>query len=122
MSFDGPLASDGQLHDAAVIGGGLAGCAVLRALTLAGLSCVLLEPGEHLIDPWSAPHAYALQAVLNGASILRRAEVRGARREAGGWTLDTAAGTVRAGLVVNCAGNFGDRVEALHRDSPFAIR
>lgn len=225
------MSSDVPLYDAAVIGGGLAGCAVLRALTLGGLRCVLLErgadllsgaskgnsailhtgfdappgslelrlmqagradylairermnlplletdavlaawseqelqrlpdiadqahrngvdgvrplardeifakaphlgpdvagallvPGEHLIDPWSAPHAYALQAVLNGAAILRRAEVRGARREAGGWTLDTAAGPVRAGLVVNCAGNFGDRVEALHRDSPFTIK
>ena len=31
--------------DVAIIGGGVVGCAVLRALTLAGLKCLLLERG-----------------------------------------------------------------------------
>lgn len=36
--------------DAAIIGGGVVGCAVLRALTLAGLNCLLLERGPDLLS------------------------------------------------------------------------
>ena len=32
-------------------------------------------PGEHIIDAWSAPLAYAHQALAHGAVILRNAEV-----------------------------------------------
>jgi glycerol-3-phosphate dehydrogenase len=217
--------------DAAVIGGGVVGCAVLRALTLAGLKCILLErgsdllsgaskansailhtgfdappgslevrlmqagrkryleihenlglpvlstdavivawsaeqaaklpaiiakahvngvtgvkplpldelrqrhphlsnaavaavavPGEHIIDPWSAPLAYALQAVKNGAQVERLAEVTEAVRQAGYWSLTTPRGNFRAKLVLNCAGNFGDLVEKFARPSPFQIK
>lgn len=69
-------------------------------------------PGEYLIDPWAAPFAYLLQAVENGAEVLRGAEVTAARRE-GDWLLDTTRGEVRAGLVINAAGNFGDLVDEL---------
>ncbi|MDE2385913.1 MAG: FAD-dependent oxidoreductase, partial [Alphaproteobacteria bacterium] len=31
----------------------------------------LLVPGEHVIDPWSAPLAYAHQALAHGAKIIR---------------------------------------------------
>lgn len=64
-------------------------------------------PREYLIDPWSAPLAYLLQAVANGAEILLGAEVTGGRRD-GAWTLETTRGTVRAELVVNAAGLWGD--------------
>ena len=33
----------------------------------------VLVPGEHVIDPWSAPLAYLTQAVANGAAVLRSA-------------------------------------------------
>ena len=69
-------------------------------------------PGEYLIDPWAAPFAYLLQAVENGAEVLRGAEVTAARRE-GDWLLDTTRGEVRAGLVINAAGNFGDLVDEM---------
>lgn len=36
--------------EAAIIGGGVVGCAVLRDLTLAGLKCVLLERGADLLS------------------------------------------------------------------------
>lgn len=67
-------------------------------------------PGEHLIDPWSAAHGYLLQALANGAVLLRRAEVLSGRRD-GVWHLETTAGEVRAGLVVNAAGLWGDEVD-----------
>lgn len=69
-------------------------------------------PGEYIIDPWAAPFAYLLQAVENGAEVLRGAELTAARRE-GDWLLETTRGEVRAGLVVNAAGNFGDLVDEM---------
>jgi glycerol-3-phosphate dehydrogenase len=82
----------------------------------------LLVPGESLIDPWSAPLAYALQGQANGGTILRNAEVSAGRFENGWWMLTTAKGPVSARVVINCAGNYGDLVEAMARPSPFAIR
>ena len=68
-------------------------------------------PGEHLIDPWSAAHGYLLQALANGATLLRQAEVLTGRRVSGEWRLATTAGAVRAGLVINAAGLWGDEVD-----------
>jgi glycerol-3-phosphate dehydrogenase len=79
-------------------------------------------PREFLIDPWSAPLAYALQAMAHGARVLRDAAVTAARFDGDGWVIGTTRGTLRAGVVVNAAGLFGDHVEGLARASPFAIR
>ena len=68
-------------------------------------------PGESIIDPWSAPHAYLLQALVNGASLLRDCEVAGGSFDGTAWRLDTGRGPVTARLVVNGAGLFGDIVE-----------
>ena len=84
-------------------------------------AAAVLVPGEHIIDAWSAPLAYAHQALAHGAVILRRAEVTGGDFSAGRWTLATAAGPVTARIVINAAGNFGDLVEAIARLSPFSI-
>ncbi|QIG46320.1 NAD(P)/FAD-dependent oxidoreductase [Nordella sp. HKS 07] len=67
-------------------------------------------PREYLIDPWSAPFAYLLQACENGAEILRGAEVIGGRRD-GDWHLETTRGPVQAGLVINAAGLWGDLLD-----------
>ena len=79
----------------------------LSPLALGGL----LVPGEHLIDPWSAPLAYLRQAVENGAEIRFDAEVTGGMLADGSWTLTTAGGSVTARTVINCAGLHGDHVE-----------
>lgn len=81
----------------------------------------VLVPGEHIIDAWSAPLAYAHQALAHGAVILRNAEVTGGTHADGVWTLATKAGPIGARVVVNAAGNFGDLVEAIARPSPFTI-
>ena len=83
----------------------------------------LLVPGEHVIDPWSAPLAYLTQAVANGAEVRRGAGVEGGRFDGARWRLDTTAGPLEAGAVVNAAGLFGDHLEAdLLGASDFAIR
>jgi glycerol-3-phosphate dehydrogenase len=87
-----------------------------------GLRGGVLVPGESVIDPWSAPLAYALQGIANGGAVLRGAEVTGGERAGKGWLLHTRVGPVHAGVVVNCAGNYGDLVETIARPSPFHIR
>ncbi|MBG1232714.1 NAD(P)/FAD-dependent oxidoreductase [Aestuariivirga litoralis] len=82
----------------------------------------LLVPGEHVIDPWSAPLAYAHQAIAHGAKIIRKAEVTAARFEKDAWHLTTAQGEVTARIVINAAGLYGDKVEALARTPSFEVK
>lgn len=70
-----------------------------------------LVPGEYLIDPWSSPHAYLMQALLNGAELRRNAEVLSGRFSGSDWTLETGAGGVSASHVITCAGLYGDVVD-----------
>lgn len=79
-------------------------------------------PGEHIIDPWSAPLAYAHQALAHGAVIMRNAEVTGGNLANGEWRMASGRGEIAARVVVNAAGNFGDIVEAIARPSPFTIK
>lgn len=68
-------------------------------------------PGEAIIDPWSAASAYLLQALENGAELLRGCEVTGGAWDGRDWRLDTPRGALTAGLVINAAGNYGDIVD-----------
>jgi glycerol-3-phosphate dehydrogenase len=77
---------------------------------------------EHVIDPWSAPLAYALQALALGAEVRRATQVTGGTRVGDEWKLETSRGPVAARVVVNAAGLYGDRIEAIVRESPFTIR
>ena len=80
-------------------------------------------PGEHLIDPWSAAHGYLLQALANGATLLRQTEVLAGRRSGEVWHLATTAGEVSADLVINAAGLWGDEVDRrVAGESWFTIR
>jgi glycerol-3-phosphate dehydrogenase len=79
-------------------------------------------PGEHVIDPWSAPLAYAHQAIAHGAIIMRDAEVTGADYANDEWRIVTKKGEFFARIVINAAGLFGDHVEALARPTPFTIK
>ncbi len=82
----------------------------------------LLVPGEHVIDPWSAPLAYAHQAMAHGAEIMRNAEATGAEFKNDEWHLKTAAGDVNARVIINAAGLYGDYVEALAHEPSFKIK
>ena len=77
-------------------------------------------PGEHIIDPWSAPLAYVHQGIAHGGIVLRDCKVESGRFD-GIWHLHTAQGVVTADLVINAAGNQGDIIEAINRPAPFKI-
>ena len=80
-------------------------------------------PKEYLIDPWSAPFAYMLQAVENGARLMRDCEVLNGEFNGDDWQLTTSHGTVRGIFVINCAGLYGDRVDAsLIGQTSFQVR
>ena len=82
----------------------------------------VLVPGEHVIDPWSAPLAYALQGIAHGGEVRRSCEVNGGEFHDRFWRLATTRAPVEAQIVVNAAGLRGDLVEAIARPSPFAIK
>ena len=79
-------------------------------------------PGEHIIDAWSAPLAYAHQALAHGATIIRNAEVTDGDFSQDAWTLVSKQGKITASVVINAAGNFGDLVEMIARLTPFTIK
>lgn len=71
----------------------------------------LLVPGEFLIDPWTTPLAFVHQAIANGATVLRDAEVLSGRFDGQTWTLHTAKGAITAETVINAGGLWGDIVD-----------
>lgn len=80
-------------------------------------------PGEFVIDPWSAPHAYLGQAIEHGAVLMRSREVQGGDFGSGEWTLHLGEETLRAQLVINSAGLYGDDLDRrLIGESDFTIR
>jgi glycerol-3-phosphate dehydrogenase len=80
-------------------------------------------PREYVIDPWTAPFVYMLQALENGAKILRNTEVLGGEFDGAEWQIKTSQGTAKGTTVINCAGLYGDKVdEMLMGQSSFEIR
>jgi glycerol-3-phosphate dehydrogenase len=83
----------------------------------------ILVPGEHVIDPWSAPLGYLRQALENGAQALFSAPVERGEFDGSRWRLDTPRGSVSAALVINCAGLWGDHLDqSLLGGTDFTIR
>jgi glycerol-3-phosphate dehydrogenase len=92
-----------------------------------GATAGMVVPDEHLIDPWSTPIAFALQAVANGCQIMlnRRVTACNVGRETTELTTTTPAGTdviVATRYVVNAAGLHGDTVHRLFGLDGFTIR
>lgn len=87
------------------------------------LRAAVTVPREHAIDPWSAPLAYLMQALANGAEAHFDTEVTGGSFDGMQWCLETPQGNVNARVVINCAGLFGDRLEMkLLGQSTYEIR
>ncbi|HKP23795.1 MAG TPA: NAD(P)/FAD-dependent oxidoreductase [Dongiaceae bacterium] len=87
-----------------------------------GIRCGLWLPDEAIVDPFSTPYAYALDAIGNGVEIRRAWRVQRVEQMSQGWRLHGSDGTLEARCVVNAGGIRGDEVEALAGYSDFAIR
>ena len=88
-----------------------------------GLVAGFHVPREYVIDPWSTPHAYMIQAIANGARLLSRAHVTGGNYDGKQWQIETSKGPVCARTVINCGGLYGDLVETkLVGESTFDLR
>ena len=87
--------------------GTVARCPVLRPDWCAG---GLLEPGALEIDVLGLHQRYLGGGRRRGMRVLVDAPVRAGAYRDGRWTLDTAAGPVRAAVVVNAAGAWADQV------------
>jgi len=73
----------------------------------------MLVPGEHIIDPWATPLAFAEQAVANGCQLLLDRRIVEVTCHLDTTTLTTATGEqIHTRYVVNAAGLQGD---TLHR-------
>ncbi|HEX8062645.1 MAG TPA: FAD-dependent oxidoreductase [Allosphingosinicella sp.] len=90
----------------------------LRAEWVAGL----FEPSCRDIDVAGLHGFYLAQARRDGAKLLTRAAVSGLRREGHGWTVETAAGSFRAGVLVNAAGAWADRIATLAGAVPVGLQ
>ena len=88
-----------------------------------GVTAGMLVPGEHIIDPWSTPLAFAKEAMANGAVWLPNLHVTKLVRRSEVTEISTASGeTILARFVVNAAGLHGDEVHALFGLSGFTVR
>lgn len=79
----------------------------------AGATGGMLVPGEHIIDPWSTPLAFAYEAVANGTTVMVDSDVTTCEVGDEVTTITTGSGKrLRTRFVVNAAGLRGDE---LHR-------
>jgi glycerol-3-phosphate dehydrogenase len=72
----------------------------------------VLIPDEHVIDPWSTPYAYLLQGIENGGQVRFATDVDGCVRQGDVWQIRSNRETLQSRIVINCAGLYGDRLDA----------
>ena len=80
------------------------------------------EPSCRDIDVGGLHAAYLRAAKRAGSLLSVRTPLVSARREQGGWRVETGQGTIRAGLIVNAAGAWADAVARACDVAPVGIR
>jgi len=93
-------------------------CPVLRP---AQAAVGLWEPGACSIDVMALHQHYLRDARGNGLDVRRSARVEGLTRSSGRWDVDTRAGALTAGSVVNAAGAWGDVVGSMAGAKPIGL-
>ena len=80
-------------------------------------------PREYVIDPWTAPTVYMLQAIENGATLQRNTQVLNGDFDGESWQIQTTQGSFKGNTIINCAGLYGDKVDSLLiKKTSFEIR
>lgn len=93
-----------------------------REPALGGGALGALEvPDEFIVCPWTPPLAFATQAVLAGATLRRGERVTGLARRGDAWAIDTSAGRLTSGWVVNAAGLRSDEVDRMAGGGGFTV-
>ncbi|MCI0362572.1 MAG: NAD(P)/FAD-dependent oxidoreductase [Phycisphaerales bacterium] len=87
-----------------------------------GATAALWTPEEAIVDPFSTPLAYALEAVANGIPLRSSSPVTAASRDGRSWVLEAGGTKLRSQVVINAAGLRADRVDALAGFDEFRIR
>jgi len=81
----------------------------------------ILVHGESLIDPWSAPLAYVKLGVQAGGKLAFSHEVKDGHYNGEFWEIKTSQKTIKAKTVINAAGLYGDKVDAIKGSKDFKI-
>ena len=93
-------------------------CPALSESYVAGAA---LEDGAADIDVLALHQHYLRAARRRGLTVRSGARVRSAVRTGGAWRLETSDGTVEAGVVIDAAGAWADRVAAEFGAAPVGL-
>ena len=91
-------------------------------IDLSSVTVGMLEATAGSIDVMGVHQHYLRSARRDGAEVVRSARVTGGRRDGQGWILQTEAGEVRADVVINAAGAWGDVVAAACGVAPIGLQ
>jgi D-arginine dehydrogenase len=95
-------------------------CDLVPLLDPAYVAGGLLEPDAMAIDVAALHHGY-LRGVRRQGRLVTDAEVTAIARTAGGWQIESTAGTFRAGALVDAAGAWADRLAEMAGIAPIGL-
>lgn len=81
----------------------------------------LYAPTSGIVCPFEMTLAFAENAYMNGTEFMLSAEVTGIEKTADGFTVKTTKGDVEAGIVINCAGVYADRIHDMVCEPSFSV-
>jgi glycerol-3-phosphate dehydrogenase len=88
-----------------------------------GVTGGMVVPDEHIVDPWSTPLAFAVDAVANGAELVTGFRVESVAPGAEITELVAADGrSIRTRYVINAAGLHGDELHRRFGFTGFTVR
>ena len=85
------------------------------------VKCALYAPSAGVASPYEMAIALAENSLANGASFLPGAEVRRIIKTDRGYLLETAAGEIKADVIINAAGLFSDIIASMAGFDNFKI-
>lgn len=78
-----------------------------------GITAALSAPSTGTVNPWQLGIAACENAAANGCETLLNSAVRGIRKAAGGYVIQTDREEIFCRMVLNCAGAAADKVQEM---------